>query len=220
MESKPDLIKIYSEVTASIKATTAEFLVRIDGESFFTGNTAYKKSKEVASLVQALSEMAGIEEDKVFLQSVRAEKSTGIVGRSSKAIYVLKVVCEDLDDVGNALGAITSRKNAKLASVKWNFDESEETREKWLIAALEKAAQKAEKVARALNVKITGVHSFGEKYISTDMQLSGSYAGEGAARVKSKRGLAARVTSESLGLQVQHEKEVTMAVEVEFRVSQ
>ncbi len=211
MESKPDTIKVSASHREEISATHADLHVTVKGSSVVSGDAAMKKAKEVNQLVEALSNL-GVKEDAVKLQGVQIETSSGVLLKSSSAIYRLKIRCEKLDQFAEMLDVISSQKNASLERVEWKYNE-DAAHESGLNVAIEKAKVKAEKVAAALGVKLLGVYDFIEN--TYDEEAPMMFKPQAMMRSQS----AAPASEPSLDMDIQHSKTINVNVEVWYRVS-
>jgi len=206
-----DMIVVNVEVERKVYATRVDMYVDIKGESFVSGSAALKKAREVRDLVAALAK-AGIEESNVEVMGIRASVASGIIAKSSSAVYRLRIDVPALDMLADAIGAVTSRKNASLGLLDWKYPEMESLHEEMLGQALERAEHRAALICRAVNHRNLGVHGLTEKFRDTaepHMMLSREMVGTMRAGA---------VTSEDLGLDVTHAKTVSLDVRVEYRV--
>src|SRR5687767_6103278 len=158
MESKPDTIKVSASHREEIFASHANLFVTVKGSSVVSGNEAMKKAKEVNQLVEALTRF-GLSPDAVQLQGVRIETASGVLLKSSSAIYRLKIRCEKLDQLADLLDITASQKNATLERIEWKYPE-ESAQERGLESAIAIGKAKAEKIAAAMGVKLLGVYDF------------------------------------------------------------
>jgi len=213
MESKPDTIKVSASQREEISANRAELFVMVKGSSLVSGDQAMKKAKEVSQLVEALTSF-GLSHEAIQLQSVHMETASGTLLKSSSATYRLKVRCEKLDQLAEILDIIGGQKNAALERIAWKYNE-DEARERALLAALEKAKSKAEKVAKSLGVKILGVYDLIENQFDEEMPYQ-QFAPQAAM---AKRSLGIAPPEPSLGMDIQHSKTVQVNVDIWYRVS-
>lgn len=214
---KPDTIAVNVELERKVHASGADMHVEIRGDSFVSGQTALKKAREVRDLVAALAEI-GIPADRVQVVGIRAEVSSGLIGRSSSAVYRLRVGIASLDLLADALGAVTSRKNATLTGLVWQYDRPDELHSEMLADALRKAQGRAALICRELDHRNMGVHTLTEK-LKDDQERQGHLYRVGMVSEASlgvRRKVA--VTKEDLGLDVSHTKTVSLEVRVEYRV--
>lgn len=93
---KPDTITATVSRREELGADKVDIHVTIKGSSLITGNAALKKAREVSQLVSALLEVK-IKVEDITLTSVRAESSSGILGKSTSAAYQLRIKCNDLE---------------------------------------------------------------------------------------------------------------------------
>ena len=222
MESKPDTIKVSALQREEISANRADLFVTVRGSSLVSGDQAMKKAKEVSQLVDALTrpglsggEGLGLSPDAIQLQGVHIETTSGTLLKSSSATYRLKVRIDKLDQLAEIIDIIGEQKNAALERVAWKYNE-EEARERALLAALEKAKGKADKVAKSLGVKILGVYDLIENQFDEEMPFQ-QFAPQ-AAMAKRSLGIAP-ADQPSLGMDIQHSKTVQVSVEIWYRVS-
>lgn len=210
MEHKPDTIKISTNYKEEISATHADLHVTVKGSSLISGNEAMKKAKEVNQLVEALTSFK-VKEEAIKLQGVHLETDSGVLLKSSSAMYRLKIRCEDLNQLAGMLDVIASQKNATLERIEWKYSE-DETRNKMLKVAIEKAKAKAEQVAGSLNVKLLDVYDFIENIYDEEAPVFQPQA----MMMKSR---AASADAPSLGIDVQHTKTIHVNIEIWYRVS-
>ena len=213
MDSKPDTIKVSASQREELSANRAELFVTVKGSSLISGDQAMKKAKEVSQLVEALTSF-GLSPDAIQLQGVHIETATGTLLKSSSATYRLKVRCEKLDQLPEILDIIAGQKNTSLERITWKYNE-EEARERALLAALEKAKGKAEKVARSLGVKVLGVYDLIENQFDEEMP----YQPFAAQAALPKRALGITPAEPSLGMDIQHSKTIQISVDIWYRVS-
>lgn len=183
----------------------------VKGSSVVSGDQALKKAKEVSQLVEALTNY-GLSPDAVHLQGVQIETASGTLLKSSSATYRLKIRCEKLDQFADLLDLIASQKNAALERIEWKYDE-DEARERGLLTAIEKAKNRAEKVAASLGVKILGVYDFIENAYDEERPI------QFQAQAVMMKSLSAVPAEPSLDMDIQHSKTINVSVEIWYRVS-
>jgi uncharacterized protein YggE len=210
MEHKPDTIKIAINHKEEISATHADLHVTVKGSSLVSGEEAMKKAKEVNQLTEALTSF-GVKSEAIKLQGVHLETESGVLLKSSSAVYRLKIRCEDLNQLAGMLDIISSQKNSTLEQIEWKYNE-DETRNKMLQVAIEKAKTKAEQVAGSLNVKLLGVYDFIENIYDEETPVMRPQA----VMMKSR---AASADAPSLSMDIAHSKTIYVNVEIWYRVS-
>jgi len=218
--NKRDTITVNVELERRIYACRADMYVEISGDSFVSGNAALTKAREVRDLVAALAEV-GIAESSIQVVGIQAKVSSGIIGKSSSAVYRLRIAVPSLDMLADALGAVTSRKHATLTLVDWQYDGIEELHDDMLGQALRRAQERAALVCRELRHQNQGVHSLTEKLRDDQDKQTRLESGAMLAMLadtapRSRR--RAAVTAEDLGLDVAHSKTVSLRLRVEYRV--
>ena len=213
-ENTPPAITVQETRDYEVAADRANLFVVIEGTSFFTGDEALKKTREVAQLVADLTAF-GLLPEAVFLQSVSAEAHTGTITKTSRAKYRLRVHCADLPLLAGVVGVITAQKNANLSLLEWGYPDTDARRDDWLLACIARVNQKADKIAAALGVRILGVAAFTEKLDDPEYSKRAKPApsGEGLMYMRRMDG------GEDLGMDVSHIKTVQVSVKVDFLVS-
>ena len=201
--------------TEEIEADHADLFVTIRGASLFTGRAALTKAREVAQLVAALHD-AGIADSDIRLQGVRADVSSGVLGKTSSATYSLKIRGTCLEMLAETLGAITSQKNTSLQSLVWGYEDNEEQRLLWLEACIARANTKANRIAVGLGATLVGIVSFTESVADPEAGIT--------PRIEQGKFSAAYARREStftedLGMEVSHSKTVTITINVTYRVA-
>jgi uncharacterized protein YggE len=211
---QPDTITIEVIESNELLADSVDLFMTIKGKSFFTGEEAFKKAREVHELVNGLKDY-GITEEDILLQNVRADISSGIIGKQSSATYRLRIRCRKVDQLADVLGIITSQQNTSLAHMAWRYSDAEEMRAKLLEKCLSKSKEKAEKVAASLSVELLGVHTFDEQVADSELSVIHQPVAANSRGVFKARPMM----KEELGLSVSHAKRITLNLTIKYRVS-
>jgi uncharacterized protein YggE len=161
---QPDRITIRETFVEDVSATGALLTVTVKGSSFITGQTALKKAREVATLVEALI-TAGLSEAKISVETVKVQASSGPILKTSSASYTLRLDCEDLEKLDDVLTVVTSAKNISLDSLEWQYADLDTRKNSWITAAIEQANSRAREATTALGVQIAGVQNCQIEYI-------------------------------------------------------
>lgn len=215
---RANTITVSAEAEEECEATSADIHVTVRGASIFSGDTALKKAREVASLVVALTEI-GIAESAIELRGIQAEVTTGALGnKTSSATYSLRVAKVPLAKVADAIGAITSQKNADLISTVWKYGDDEVIRLRLLEVALNRAKTKAGVIVRTLGVSLIGIHTLTESFSDEETPRAPIERIYGSASPQMAR-TRTQVDSHELALAVTHNKKVFQTVLVEYLVS-
>jgi len=209
-------ITVSADTEAEIEADHVELFVTIRGSSLFTGRAALTKARELAQLVADL-QAAGVAEAEIKLQGVRAEVTTGVLGRSSSALYSLKIRCSRLESLADVLGAITSQKNTTLNQMLWGYSEYESLRLERLEECVRRARHRAERIAAGLGVRLIGVARCTEGGSDPEGGVFAQPMQRFGVEHARTRALDARV--EDLGMDVSHSKRITLSITVEYYVS-
>lgn len=212
METKPDTIKVSAFHKEEIFASHANLFVTVKGSSVIGGDEAMKKAREVSQFVDALTRF-GLRPDAVQLQGVRIEAASGVLLKSSSAVYRLKVKSDTVDQIPALLDIVAEQKNATLERIEWKYPE-ETAREQGLEAVIAKAKAKAEKVAASLGVRLLGVYEFMESAFDEERPPMPFQAMEMSMKAR-----AAAPDEPSLNMDIQHSKTIQVNVEIWYRVS-
>jgi hypothetical protein len=210
----PDLLLVQIVDEHEIAAARADLLVTVRGSSLVTGQAALNKAREVNKLVTDLTGF-GLPAEAITIESVRADVSSSLLGKSSSASYTLKIHCAELDKLADVLGIVTSQKNVSLDSIQWGYPDNEESRQERLVGCLARARQKGQRMAEALSVKLGVPHLVKETWLDSEPPPVASLdVMPRAAQVT----MRTRVSREELGMDVGHKKQLRLTVEVHFRV--
>lgn len=213
----PDVIEVATSKQIEVEADRVDVFVTMRGSSLVTGQSALNKAREVAQLVAELKEF-GLDEAQIKLQSVHAETQSGMLGKTSSAMYALKIDGVAVDQLPEILGIVTAQKNATLNSLSWRYPDDDAARDALLDACLERTNAKARRIATQLGVQLLGVYEMNETTNRNDRpwQVGASQSEEMDMLPSMPR---ARVSSQELGLAVSHSKTIEVGVTVKYRVS-
>jgi uncharacterized protein YggE len=217
MPPKPIVRETTIAVTAirrqEIAADKADLQVTIKGSSLVTGSAALKKAKEVNELVTALL-AAGVKEEEFSLRGIQVQSASGVLARTSSALYSLRIRCARLELLGDILGAISAQKNVSLDDLTWRYPELTAMQNEWLDSCIAEARQRAAHIANALGVKLLALHSFSEAWKDQEEVVVGAQpAGYGRA----PRLADARMEI-NLGFNLSHSKVVEQRVDLTYVV--
>ncbi len=209
----PDRFGVNIEVERKIYANSLDMFVEIRGDSFFSGKEAIKKAREVKEMVQVLSQV-GIDESMIELVGVRMEVSSGMISKSSSAMYRLRLHLTNLESLGDVLGAVAGRKNAAVLSLDWQYEAIDGIHDEMLSEAIAKAKKRAAFICQELQLENLGVHLLSESFYDNQESYSGSLAGGTPFMTRKSR----EMTSEDLGLEVSHSKRISLRVQLEYKI--
>ncbi|MFN8606049.1 MAG: SIMPL domain-containing protein [Vulcanimicrobiota bacterium] len=206
---QPDTLQVVVVDTVELEADKVDLYFQVQGSSWVSGRAALTQAREVSKLVADLI-TAGVAESDIELLNVRAEVSSGMLGKSSSARYSLKARCHQVDALDALLGAATASKNVVLESLRWGYPRNEEADLQRAESALSRALARAGRMARALEQELDGVHSVLESISDseqTPVQLNYDYSS-----------VKRRSYSADLGVEVRHFKEVLHTFTVLFKL--
>lgn len=202
---QPDTLQIVVVDTVELEADKADLFFLVTGSSWVSGKAALTQAREVSKLVADLI-TAGVAEADIELLNVRAEVSSGMLGKSSSARYSLKARCREVDRLDALLGAVTASKNVVLESLRWGYPRNEEAD----LLRAESALARARRMAGALEQELAGVHSVTETVADSEqgqVTLDLDYSS-----------VRRRSYNVDLGVEVRHLKEVTHTFTVLFKL--
>ncbi len=213
MTESIDRISISTSASADVFADHADLVVNVRGSTFFSGNAALEKAREVKQLVVDLTGR-GIAAGAITLLGVSTETSSGALTKSSTAVYRIGVRVTQLDDLADVIGLIAAQKNTVLESTTWGYPDLAPTHDALLVRCLERARAKAQLIAQTLGVQVGGVHSV------RDHVYDGETPQPRQPRMMADSMQRSRaMTGEDLGLDISHRKSVSVSVELEYRIA-
>lgn len=211
----PDIISVETAQSVRVEADRADFLVTVAGASLFSGAMALQKAREIAELVAVLKTL-GIEEAQVKVESVRAQVQSGTFTKTSSVSYALRIENVPLGRVADAVGAITSARNATLNHLEWRFADETILRDELREKCLQSAMQRAKTIAQTLGVRLVGIYELSEAWQGTRDEIS-------APHRNADHGMMMRAKSVSepeLGLAISHAETASLQLTIQFRVSE
>ena len=175
------------------------------------GNAAVKRAAEVRGLVAALAQ-AGVSEDKVEVTGVRLASNANLLGRSQSVEITLSVTVEP-GQLPAALGILSDQSSVSLDTLEWVY-ETFEASIPLTARAIGKARRKAEAIATAAGVRITGIADLSDSWSmpsprpvpAPDMMVAG-------------RAMAAASGPLDLGMEFSSSTQISVHVTVDFEVA-
>jgi len=194
-----------------------DLFVTVRGSSVFTGRSAFDKAAEVKALVASVVSI-GVVRDDISLVGLQVDVESGLLSKSSSARYSLRVRSHEVDKLTGVLSAIASAKNATVDRLEWRYPEGEEARHGWLRAAARKARGRADAMAEALGIAITGIKRVSAPIAAAITPVPGMQGGGMESYSSSYGGAPApgRSGRVDLGLEVAPTKRVEIDVRVEL----
>ena len=148
------ILRITVEDTADVAASGARLHLVVAGTAAVLGNAAGKRAAEVRDLVAALT-AAGVDEAGIEVTGVRLASTEHLLGRNQKAQISLRVAVEP-GQLPAALGVLADRPNLSLEHLEWVYDTFEASIP-LAAAAMVRARRKADAVAAAAGLRVTGI---------------------------------------------------------------
>jgi uncharacterized protein YggE len=170
---------------------------------------AGRKAAEVRDVVAALA-ARGISEDAVEVAGVRLTTSEGRI-LHSQSVDIQLVVTADSDQLPDVLGVLADRPGVAVENLEWVYDEFEAS----ITAAAEamkKARRKAEAIAAAAGLEVTGITTASDSWSMPQAPVP--FAGEGM--MYAARASAAPL---DLGVEINATTELSTHLSVDFELS-
>ncbi len=206
-------LEVSVNLVVELSAKCAVFSLELPGSTLLWGDSALAKATEIRKLVLELEEI-GVPNKAVSLRSVRGSQDGGLLGRSTSAVYSLRIEVEDMSLVGAALGVISAQKNGSHR-LSWRYPDEDADMVPHVARACAIAKHKAETLAQALDETLAGVHSFSELVQNTYPQamVTSDYELSAVPR-------AAKARAVDLSFEMTHRKSVTVSIRVQYRLQE
>jgi uncharacterized protein YggE len=203
------LLRVSVDHVVRISATSARVHARVRGSSLVASGVAGRKAAEVRDVVAALA-VRGISEDAVEVAGVRLTTSEGRI-LHSQSVDIQLVVTANPDQLPDVLGVLADRPGVAVENLEWVYDEFEAS----ITAAAEamkKARRKAEAIAAAAGLEVTGITTASDSWSMPQAQVQ--FAGEGM--MYAARASAAPL---DLGVEINATTELSTHLSVDFELS-
>lgn len=214
--SQGNLISVSELAFRDISASGGRLEVVISGQSFFSGNEAFKKAAEVATCVDELAKH-GIEAENVRIRDVTTQVESGLLSKSSSASYRLEVVCQTMDLLGNAVQVVSSLKNSELTRIDWDYSNLETKKREVLDEAVRQAKTSAETIASALGQQLGGVHRL--RYDVHGLDNGQQDLSPRRLRMARARASSMDLSESTQGLTLAHRTRIQVQVSADFLVT-
>ena len=203
------LLRVSVDHVVRISATSARVHARVRGSSLVASGVAGRKAAEVRDVVAALA-VRGISEDAVEVAGVRLTTSEGRI-LHSQSVDIQLVVTANPDQLPDVLGVLADRPGVAVENLERVYDEFEAS----ITAAAEamkKARRKAEAIAAAAGLEVTGITTASDSWSMPQAQVQ--FAGEGM--MYAARASAAPL---DLGVEINATTELSTHLSVDFELS-
>ncbi len=233
------MIRVQEADFEEVAAQHVDFFLQVKGMSLIVGDAALNKAREVQQLVNELKAIGATDAD-IKLLGVQADASTGILGRHSSATYSLKAHCAKLETMPDYLGVITSQKNTTVNYLQWDYGDLRDIQLRLLDRCIEWANEKAQRIAKGLNVTIAGVYRFTDAISTSEGDFTSAEqsmammrrrlqeqefderdrpSGMNANRKYALEERPRRITVQELGMEISHNNHVVIGVSIEYRIA-
>lgn len=203
------ILRITVDDSAQVAATRARLHVTIKGASAVLGNAAVKRASEVRELVAALAG-TGVEEEQVEVAGVRLASAANLLGRNQK-VEIALVVSSDPGALPGVLGVLADRPNLTLDELEWVYDTFEASIP-LAAQAMVKARRKADAIAAAAGVEVTGIENASDSWSMPSPRQAMAYDSRLMASAKAAPEL-------DLGLEFSSTTEITVHLSVDYQIA-
>lgn len=203
------LLRVGVDHLVRISATSARVHARVRGSSLVATGVAGRKAAEVRDVVAALAPR-GISEDAVEVAGIRLTTSDGRI-LHSQSVDIQLVVTTDSDRLPNVLGVLADRPGVAVENLEWIYDEFEAS----ITAAAEamkKARRKADAIAAAAGLEVTGIATASDSWSMPQTQVELADTGMMHAARASSAPL-------DLGVEINATMELSTHLSVDFELS-
>lgn len=204
------LLRVSVDHLVRITATSARVHARVQGSSLVTTGTAGKKAAEVRELIAALA-ARGVDEEAVEVAGIRLTTSEGRILHSQK-VEIQLVVNATSEQLPEVLGVLADRPGVAVEQLEWIYDEFEAS----IAAAAEamtRARRKADAVAAAAGLEVTGVENASDSWSMPEPRLGIADSG----MLYASRAVGAPPLD--LGLELNSTTELSTHLSVDFTLS-
>jgi uncharacterized protein YggE len=202
------ILRVTASARDTILATAALLHIKVDGERAVFGNAALEQAKELRELTAKLIAL-GLHSDAIRVESVRTA-SEGQLLRNTRAVFELSIRETDHARIPKVIGTIAEAKNTQLHWVEWVWDEFEASIP-LAAEAMRKARRKADVMAQAAGLRVTGIRSASDSWSMPEVQHV-AYA-MASATPRSKMASAEAVDP---GIEYRAERSIDVTVTVDF----
>jgi uncharacterized protein YggE len=192
-----------------IDAVGARVRVALRAQSSLAATAAAKKVAEVRSLVEALAG-SGVGDDAIDVTGVHVVTGSGKILTSQGVTITLEVAATP-DQLPVVLGILAARQGLSVDHVEWEYDEFEASIPA-AAEAMRMARRKADAVAEAAGVTITGIQA-----VSDSWSMPGPR--EFAAKGMQSRMMLDASAPMDMGMTISSSTELSIHLTVDFDVS-
>jgi len=150
------LLSVAGEHEEEVDADRADVHITVRGSSILSGAVGLRTVREVAELVAEL-ERIGVAESDIHLHSVTADVNSRPIGKSSSAVCKLRIRCAELSQMPAIVLSISSARQASVDYTEWGYSNLSAVETVCLSGAFRQAAEKAQRSAEALAVRLGGI---------------------------------------------------------------
>ncbi len=203
------LLRVSVDHLVRISATSARVHARVHGSSLAATGVAGRKAAEVRDVVAALA-TRGISEDAVEVTGIRLTTSDGRI-LHSQSVDIQLVIAAGAELLRDVLGVLADRPGVAVERLEWVYDDFEAS----ITAAAEamaKARRKADAIAAAAGLEVTGIANASDSWSMPQPQVELADSG----MLYAARASAAPL---DLGVELNTTTELSTHLSVDFELS-
>lgn len=202
------VLRITVDFGVRIDAVAARVHVTLRAQSSLAATAATKKVAEVRSLVEALA-AAGVGEDAIDVTGLHVVTGSGKILTSQEVTITLEIAATP-DQLPAVLGLLAAQQGLAVDEVEWVYDEFEASIPA-TAEAMRRARRKADAVAQAAGVVVTGIANASDSWSLPGPRMEPVAFAAGAM----KRGAAPM----DMGMTISSSTKLSVHVTVDFDVS-
>lgn len=152
------------------------------------------------------------------IKSVKILSQSGWFTKSSKGIYSLIIKCDDINKIGEVIGAISDSENISLNELEWVYDEDFE-KLSLIQEAMKKCQEKAKAMAEIVGHEISHIHSASDSYDIPNANLTIRRPTLDDWQERRRRGAVAGSSVIDIGTEFKGTKEIIAIASVEYIIT-
>ena len=167
----PDRITTNINVELEVTPKHASLSLIIEGESNFQKKTSFKKSKEIAILIQELSNI-DYDHTHIQLKSIKIKEQTSKIIKSSTARFTLILDKIPLDHLPKVLSICSHQKNIEIIDIEYEFGIFKEEKPILIKDACAEAKAQGRIICDSFGIDLLGIYSMNCQWSHPNQQKS------------------------------------------------
>jgi uncharacterized protein YggE len=214
MEENVDTLEVTASAEESITADRVDVHLTLEGSSLFTGHAALKQARELRDLMERL-EARAIPSSAVQLEGMEARISSKLLGKSSSALYRLRIELTDPAQLADVLQILVSLKQVELQSLDWRYSNLHAVEQRLLSQCVALGKEKARQAAQALGCELGAPH----RVVELAFSVRPEERERGVLPMVGVYATAMRRRGEELDLEATHSQRVSRSARLVFHLA-